>query len=192
MISLYTESSGFIRAVAQGVRKPGAKLAGHLEPLTEVEILVVPTQAGWRLTGAIAEDQFKKLNADIERKRLALGAAALLELISYPEPDLVIWEIFSSLLLFLNESNGENDILPRARLWFLSRLLSALGYRLSEEKDRTRSSHVGELIIQCEERPIEYVVEMEGAWEELEGEIADAVGHHLGVRLSPQKIHVLS
>lgn len=73
LISLYTESFGLIRAVAPGVKKPGAKLAGHLEPLSISEVTFIQTEGGWRLIGAVLEEPFRRMNHALERKRLALG-----------------------------------------------------------------------------------------------------------------------
>ena len=52
-ITLLTPDLGLIRARAQSVRKPGAKLAAALQTFSESDVIVVRGKDGWRLAGAI-------------------------------------------------------------------------------------------------------------------------------------------
>ena len=52
-ITLLTPDLGLIRARAQSVRKPGAKLAAALQTFSESDVIVVRGKDGWRLSGAI-------------------------------------------------------------------------------------------------------------------------------------------
>jgi len=49
---IYTLEQGLVKAVAKGVRKPAAKLAGHLEPGTLTEIYVARSRGMGQITGA--------------------------------------------------------------------------------------------------------------------------------------------
>ena len=52
-ITLLTPDLGLIRARAQSVRKPGAKLAAALQTFSESDVIVVRGKEGWRLSGAV-------------------------------------------------------------------------------------------------------------------------------------------
>src|SRR3989344_6273773 len=69
LVILYTEEFGLVRAVAPGIRKSGAKLRGHLEPLTKTEVMIVQGRNGYRLAGAGLIDSYPKLRASLVRRR---------------------------------------------------------------------------------------------------------------------------
>ncbi len=65
MLTLLTEDFGLVRAKAEGLRKPGAKLAGALQTLCESDVTLVRGKEGWRLTGALlVENRFHTLDSD--------------------------------------------------------------------------------------------------------------------------------
>jgi len=82
LVSLLTSELGLIRARAQGVRKPGAKLSAALQTLTESDVILVKGKEGWRLSGAIlAENHFDSLDGD-SRLRAGRIASLMLRLVS--------------------------------------------------------------------------------------------------------------
>jgi DNA repair protein RecO (recombination protein O) len=64
--TVFSREKGKSQIVARGVRKPMARLAGGLEPLTYSEIFVVPGRWMDKATGVIIVDQFKKIKASLE------------------------------------------------------------------------------------------------------------------------------
>jgi DNA repair protein RecO len=52
-ITLLTPDLGLIRARAQSVRKPGAKLAAASQTFSESDVILVRGKEGWRLSGAV-------------------------------------------------------------------------------------------------------------------------------------------
>ncbi len=61
-LTLLTEDMGLVRARAEGLRKPGAKLASSLQTLCECEVTLLRGREGWRLSGALlTENHFKVL-----------------------------------------------------------------------------------------------------------------------------------
>ncbi len=54
-IVLLTDELGLVRARAQSVRKPGAKLASALQTLAQSRVVLVRGKEGWRLAGAVLE-----------------------------------------------------------------------------------------------------------------------------------------
>src|SRR5580692_963366 len=63
-ITLLTPDLGLVRARAQSIRKPGAKLAAALQTFSESDVILVRGKDGWRLSGAVlARSWFTELNA---------------------------------------------------------------------------------------------------------------------------------
>mgnify|MGYP001567250827 CR=1 FL=1 len=54
-ITLITPELGLVRARAQGVRKPGAKLAAALATFAESSLVLVRGKEDWRIAGAVLE-----------------------------------------------------------------------------------------------------------------------------------------
>jgi hypothetical protein len=82
VVTLLTPEVGLIRARAQGVRKPGAKMASALQTLVESEVMLVRGKDGWRLAGALhTNDWFGRLKERAARKRAARIAGLLQRLV---------------------------------------------------------------------------------------------------------------
>ncbi len=64
-LTLLTEDMGLVRARAEGLRNPGAKLAGALQTLCECEVTLLRGREGWRLSGALlTENHFNLLSSE--------------------------------------------------------------------------------------------------------------------------------
>ena len=113
-ITLLTAEVGLIRARAQGVRKPGAKMASALQTFTESDVLLLRGKDGWRLAGALAgEDWFKRLGAHASRRRAGRIAALLQRLVQNDTLDTstTFYSIFSKFLSALADiSKGNADV----------------------------------------------------------------------------------
>lgn len=72
LLTLYTLTEGKVRAVAKGVRRPGSRKAGHLEPFTRAELLLARGRSLDIITQAESIDLHQGLRRDLE----TLGAAA--------------------------------------------------------------------------------------------------------------------
>lgn len=132
--TIYTLESGKIRVLGKGVRRPMAKLAGHLEPLTFAEVFVARTRGLGKITGSIVSNNFPNIKADLD------SLTAVFETFKTVEKNIVDQEedqaIFSLLLEYLQslekisnqgeEFASKKDILT---LGFLFKFLSELGYR---------------------------------------------------------------
>ena len=57
-VTLLTSELGLVRALAQSVRRPGAKLAPALATLAESSVVLVRGKEGWRLAGAVLEESW--------------------------------------------------------------------------------------------------------------------------------------
>jgi len=72
-LTLLTPDLGLVYARAQSLRKPGAKLASSLATLTESSVVLVRGKDGWRVTGAVLEENWFVRFAErrVERDALA-------------------------------------------------------------------------------------------------------------------------
>ncbi|MBU2104052.1 recombination protein O N-terminal domain-containing protein [Patescibacteria group bacterium] len=81
LVTLLTEDFGLVRARAEGLRKPGAKLASALQTLSQSEVTLVRGKHGWRLSGALlSRNWFKELSGE-SRERAGRVASLILRLV---------------------------------------------------------------------------------------------------------------
>lgn len=72
IVTLLTPGHGKVDAVAKGVLRPRSKLAGHLEPLTRVDVLLAHGRSIDLVTQAQMVDGFPPLHADLDVMSAAL------------------------------------------------------------------------------------------------------------------------
>lgn len=96
--SILTPDFGLVRARAQGVRKPGAKLAPALQTLTECEAVLVRGKEGWRLSGAVLVENWSRRLPGETRERAGRIATLLLRLVRGESADPVIFFIYMDFL----------------------------------------------------------------------------------------------
>ena len=71
LYTLYTKERGKMRAIAAGIKKPAAKLRGHLEPLSLSRIRLVPGKNRERIIGASLLDFWPGIRESGEKLALA-------------------------------------------------------------------------------------------------------------------------
>ena len=72
IVTVFTPAQGKLRAIAKGVRRPGSKKAGHVEPFTRNSLLVAKGRELDIITQAETLDAYPSLRQDLDR----LGQAA--------------------------------------------------------------------------------------------------------------------
>jgi DNA repair protein RecO (recombination protein O) len=77
ILTFYTPDIGKVQAVAKGVRRPRAKLAGHLELLTYSNVLLTKGRNLDTITGCQAIESFLPLKTDLDLCARALYATEL-------------------------------------------------------------------------------------------------------------------
>lgn len=130
-IVLLTPDVGLVYARAQGVRKSGAKLAPALGTLAENICILVRGKEGWRITGAVLEDDwFSKLPSFETRSRAARISSLVARLVVGEERDHALYPIIISFLKALatlpEESHESIEILAALRI------LTVLGLDIGE------------------------------------------------------------
>ena len=84
ILEIQTDELGLVRAVARGVRRVRSKLAGHLEPLTDVELMLASGRGDlMTVTGAKARALHSGLRTNLDQ---LTAASAVAELVSRSAP----------------------------------------------------------------------------------------------------------
>lgn len=83
LLTILTPELGLVRARAEAVRRPKAKLASALTTFTESDLVLVRGKGEWRLAGAVlAEPWFTRLASYEARTRAARVSRLLLRLVA--------------------------------------------------------------------------------------------------------------
>ena len=125
-VTLLTGELGLLRARAQGVRKPGAKLAAALATLAESSLVLVRGREGWRIAGAVLEEPwFARIGSVSARERAARVSGLLLRFVAGEarEPELfsILRSFFEALGTLPEEMHEAAEMLAALRT------LAALG-----------------------------------------------------------------
>lgn len=128
LVTALSQDFGKIRLLAQGARKHGAKLQGHLEPGSVAELGFVIGRNGYRLTGSRLS-LFPVLSRNSPAKLRALSAvlqALDASLLEEREGARELFALAGGVLAIL-ERPGETPKLERLLAWFQVRLWDFLG-----------------------------------------------------------------
>ncbi|MBI5406036.1 recombination protein O N-terminal domain-containing protein [Candidatus Kaiserbacteria bacterium] len=87
-VTLLTRELGLVRARAQGVRAQGAKLAASLATFAESSLVLVRGKEGWRVAGAILEEEwFTQMRHPASRAAASRVSGLFLRLVAGETPD---------------------------------------------------------------------------------------------------------
>lgn len=96
ILEFYSDDYGKIRAVAKGVRKIKSKLGGHLEPFTDVDLMLAKGRGElWTVTGAKAVTHYPGMRRNLQAVAVA---SYLAELVGRLSPDAQANQWFPDLL----------------------------------------------------------------------------------------------
>ena len=131
LVTLLTPELGLVRARAQGLRRPGAKLAAALATFAESSLVLVRGKEGWRLAGAVLEENwFARMRSARARETAARVSGLLLRLVGGEERDpnlfLTIRGFFGALAALPEDAYESAEVLAALRL------LAALGLDAGE------------------------------------------------------------
>lgn len=129
-VVLYTRDYGKMNLVVRGAERPASKLAGHIEPFSLIEAMIVRGRRDY-LGAARSIDSRITVRQDLNRLFYAGAAlAALDKLTKEEEPDAELFFLTESFLEYLDKRTTDlkkekGEILLAAYLW---KLLAELGY----------------------------------------------------------------
>jgi len=128
-VTMYGRQFGKLQAVARGARRASAKSLGHLEPLSEVEVMIAKGVSFDKLAVAHAIHPRVVLREELGMIALACGFADLVDVLT--KPGLEDRAIFDLCIELFSLSQSETFSLARFQLLFAGatlRLLDLLGY----------------------------------------------------------------
>lgn len=126
IVTLYTPAQGILRAVAKGVRRPGSRLAGHLEPFTHSHLLVAHGTRLDIITQAQALRSFRPLREELWRSTAASYVAELVDRFGAEQlENRRLFALFAATLAWLAEAAEPGPVLR----FFEMGLVEVTGYR---------------------------------------------------------------
>lgn len=127
MLALYTLEKGKQRALAKGVRKARSRKAGHLEPLTRVNLLLARGRDLLLVTQAETIDAFPSLHDDLAGMTYGSYAVELLDRFTYDEEDNpALYRLIVDTLSRLANDPKRRDLAVR---YYEVHLLDLVGFR---------------------------------------------------------------
>jgi|WetSurMetagenome_2_1015567.scaffolds.fasta_scaffold28008_2 DNA repair protein RecO (recombination protein O) len=143
LYTVYTRETGKMRLKAVGVKKPNAKLAGSLEPVTFSEIFLARGRGRGNITGAITLNNFLAIKSEIRALQKVFYVFGIFNrLITDEEKDENIFNILLGYLEAMDKLCQDDELLRLFNedklniitLGFLFKLLDSLGYGIEAEK----------------------------------------------------------
>jgi DNA repair protein RecO (recombination protein O) len=133
LVSFYTQGYGKLTLMARGTKKLKSKLAGHLEPLSLVDLMIIPGKGRDYAGSAVVQEAFANLKADLNCLYYAgLGLRWFNKLVGENEAD---EESFLLLLnfLYILDAHGQEELNKELGELFFSffifKFMAAMGYR---------------------------------------------------------------
>jgi DNA repair protein RecO (recombination protein O) len=108
--TIFSKEKGKISVIGVGTRKPKAKLASGLEPLTKSELFMVKCRGLDRVKGVLIDNQYQAIRGDYEKMVLVRRTLKILrKLLPEAEQCEDIYEALSSFLELANKLPIENN-----------------------------------------------------------------------------------
>ncbi len=123
---VYTEDTGKLELVVRGARKMSSKIAGHIEPLNLINLMVVKGRRYDYIGSAICLNCFYNIKNNFEKiKNVGETIGFFDSAIKFEEPDKKIFELLKSFLEAIDAKESANELLSG---FFIFKLLVELGH----------------------------------------------------------------
>lgn len=137
LVSFYTLDYGKLILIARGTKKLKSKLAGHLEPLNLVDLMIIPGKGRDYAAGAINQEIFSGIKEDLNKLYYAgLALRWFRRLISENESDQPLFYLLLNYLRTLDKYVCEEFSKEDGELlfsFFVFKFLSEIGYKPATE-----------------------------------------------------------
>ena len=133
LVVFYTKEYGKQVLIARGTKKQSSKLAGHIEPLNLVNLMIVNGKGRNYVGGISSKQSFLDLKEDLNNLHWAfLGISWLIQLISVEgEADERLFTLLNNYLTTLNQASSGDSKKEEGELAFAVfsfRMLAIIGY----------------------------------------------------------------
>jgi DNA repair protein RecO (recombination protein O) len=126
LLVVFSREAGKLRVIAKGVRKLRSRKAGHLEPFTQVKLMLAHGRGFWIVTQAETVEAYLPIREDLVRTAYAAYVIELLDRFTYEEGE--NRPLYQLLVETLERVSGLPDPFPAVRYYEI-RLLDLLGFR---------------------------------------------------------------
>jgi DNA repair protein RecO (recombination protein O) len=126
ILTLFSADLGKFDAVAKGIRKPGSRKAGHLEPLTHSRLMLARGKNLDIITQSEAIDTYRPLRDDLRRLSCGMYAAELVDRFTADQAE--SYPVFRLLVETLGRLAERQDVDTVLR-YFEINLLAQSGYQ---------------------------------------------------------------
>lgn len=136
-VTVYSLEKGKLDLVARGTKKILSKLAGNLEPISLVGVMVIRGKQ-FDYVGAInGENIFAKIKQDLDKVNIAGEIIKIFDrLVKENEPDKNLFSLLGNFFIYLESlSNEYNRIIE---LIFKLKFLDSLGYRPDFKNEKSK------------------------------------------------------
>lgn len=128
-VTVYSENLGKLELVARGTKKIKSKLAGHLEPISLVEIMVVRGRQYNYIGAVVSKDCYVNIKNNFAKIKAAGRAIKVFNLIiKLGQSDQDIFSLLKNYFDFLDGASAKPDYDLFVQL-FIFKLLIKLGHR---------------------------------------------------------------
>lgn len=130
LITIYTRDYGKIETIACGTRKIKSKLAGHLEPFTLVDLIIVKGKNFDRIIGGKTINSFCNLKFDLTKIKQGTQILKTVDAMTKVHfKDEKIFRLLRKALEIIEKEHDEKINLWHNVYFFIFHLLSILGYK---------------------------------------------------------------
>jgi len=133
-VIVFTEKFGKKEYIARGAKKPGAKISGHVEPITLASLMVASGKNLDYVATSQGDNFFADIKSDLNKVKLAGRVINLVNSLSKEGEDhgAETFCLLNDFLVFLDNNNiREIDYF----LYFTLKFIKILGYAPDSEKD---------------------------------------------------------
>jgi DNA repair protein RecO (recombination protein O) len=143
ILTLLAEDGRQIRAVAKGLRKPGGRFGGRLEPYAVADLLLHTGRSLDVISEAATVTTHAPLREDFDRNSAAAVVVDLLDKISVEgQPEAKLFALATTTLDVMQEAPAES--LPALVVAFLAKAMAMHGYRPELDVCASCASELGE------------------------------------------------
>jgi len=129
-IIAYSPTKGKIELIARGTKKIKSKLAGHLEPITLTDLMVVPGKQYDYVGNAVSRISYANIKSDLDKLTVAGQVIGIFnKIIKSGQSERDIYELLNDFLTLLNLGNVNKADYNLLASFFIIKLLSELGYK---------------------------------------------------------------
>jgi DNA repair protein RecO (recombination protein O) len=133
LITVYTKNFGKLFLIARGTKKLQSKLAGHLEPISLADILVIKGKGFDYIGSALTRDAFLSLKDDLNKLYYSGRAINYFSrLVKEGQADENLFFLLSNWLRIINDYSSTYFTKEMGELllaWFIFKFMTELGYK---------------------------------------------------------------